>query len=138
MNGVTYATSPMGGDHTAGNGLFLQTDHRDPAGKVELSRNLQITSAWVDTLGLCTFVRGVHAADPEVFPALVNGRFGTGTTQTLQELGKKVLAFELEFPGGQVCGKWSPCQASCAASRCLRMAPCGTLRTRKLKIYGKT
>lgn len=98
VNGVTYATCPQGGDHTAGNGLFLKIDHLDPVGKVAISYNLQITSAWVDTLGLCTFVRGIHAADPELFPSLLNSRFGVNwTSKELEDLGKRVIASELEF-----------------------------------------
>jgi len=98
VNGVTYATSPMGGDHTAGNGLFLKIDHLDPVGKVEISHNLQITSGWVDTLGLCTFVRGIHVADPELFPSLINSRYGVNwTAKDLEELGEQVITSELEF-----------------------------------------
>lgn len=96
--GVTYATSPMGGDHTAGNGIFMETDHLDPAGKVEMSRNLQISSAWVDSLGLCTFVRVVHAMDPNLFPDLLKARYGIEWGEDdLALLGKKVIGYELEF-----------------------------------------
>ncbi len=98
VNGVTYASSPMGGDHTAGNGIFVKTDHLDPAGKVELSRNLQITSAWVDSLGLCTFVRVIHTGDPEILPGLANARYGAAwDADDLTALGKRVLGWELEF-----------------------------------------
>ena len=98
VNGVTFATSPMGGDHTAGNGVFLQIDHLDPVGKVEISYNLQVTSGWVDTLGICTFVRVVHAVDPDIFPALINSRCGSNwTAGELENLGETVLKSELEF-----------------------------------------
>ena len=98
VNGVTYATSPMGGDHTAGNGLALKIDHRDPKGKVEISFNLQITSAWVDTLGLCTFVRGTHAVDSTIFPDLLKARFGGDwTPEELEKLGRRIIGYELEF-----------------------------------------
>jgi aldehyde:ferredoxin oxidoreductase len=98
VNGVTYASSPMGGDHTAGNGIFLRTDHLNPVGKVVASRDLQIFSAWVDSLGLCTFARVIHHDDPTIFPGLVNARYGTSWVgRDLEDLGKQVLRVELEF-----------------------------------------
>lgn len=61
--GVTYATTPMGADHTAGyavaQNILKVGGHVDPlskAGQVELSKNLQIATAAVDALGLCLFV----------------------------------------------------------------------------------
>ena len=49
--GVTYCTSPMGADHTAG--LVFNPEKK---GAVELSRETQIHAMLCDTLGLCTFV----------------------------------------------------------------------------------
>ena len=61
--GVTYATSPMGADHTAGYavgsnilGIGGKTDALSPVGQVELSRNLQIATAAVDSTGMCLFI----------------------------------------------------------------------------------
>lgn len=54
--GVTYATSPMGADHTAGNTIGEQNlPGTSREGQVELSRNAQTYMAVVDTLGLCLF-----------------------------------------------------------------------------------
>jgi aldehyde:ferredoxin oxidoreductase len=57
--GVTYATSPMGADHTAGNAL---PSHANPAynpasatGQGQVSQFLQRYFAAVDSLGLCLF-----------------------------------------------------------------------------------
>ena len=54
--GVTYATTTMGADHTAGYavtanilGVGGNVDPLKPAGQVELSRNLQIATAFVDS-----------------------------------------------------------------------------------------
>ena len=62
-NGVTYATSPMGADHTAGNmiGTYLSgaLDPLKPDGQVEASRTAQIGAASLDTLGVCLLVGGV-------------------------------------------------------------------------------
>lgn len=61
--GVTYSTTPMGADHTAGyavcqNVLKVGGDvpSHGKAGQVEVSKNLQIATAAVDSLGLCLFV----------------------------------------------------------------------------------
>ncbi len=53
--GVTYATSPMGADHTAGSTVRANVDHTDPNQKVELSLKAQKMSAMADYLGLCIF-----------------------------------------------------------------------------------
>lgn len=64
-NGVTYASSPMGADHTAGNTITASgIDHRDPKGKVELSLDLQVKAAIHDMLGMCIFTGRVLFADP--------------------------------------------------------------------------
>jgi aldehyde:ferredoxin oxidoreductase len=73
-NGVTYATSPMGADHTAGNliGSYL-TGVLNPLeinGQVEASRNTQIFMAYLDCTGLCLFTAGAMAS-PEGAEALV-------------------------------------------------------------------
>ncbi|MBN2295628.1 MAG: hypothetical protein JXM70_24570, partial [Pirellulales bacterium] len=61
--GVTYATSPMGADHTAGYavtanvlGVGGNVDALKPEGQVALSRGLQIATAAIDSSGLCLFV----------------------------------------------------------------------------------
>ncbi|WP_027722445.1 aldehyde ferredoxin oxidoreductase family protein [Maridesulfovibrio zosterae] len=61
--GVTYATTPMGGDHTAGYAVATNilkvggdVDPLSKEGQVELSKNLQIATASIDALGLCLFV----------------------------------------------------------------------------------
>lgn len=77
-NGVTYVTSPMGADHTAGN-AFETLKTLDPLkadGQVEVSRKLQIRAALLDTLGVCLFVRPPFLKNPEKFASLLKGRFG--------------------------------------------------------------
>jgi aldehyde:ferredoxin oxidoreductase len=61
--GVTYATSPMGADHTAGYAVATNilkvggfVDPLKPEGQVDLSRNLQIATVILDSAGLCVFV----------------------------------------------------------------------------------
>ena len=98
VNGVTYITSPMGADHTAGNGLFLQIDHPDPAGKVQESFKCQVVSGWADSLGLCTFLRTAHMVDPSGLFDILKARFGGEWTQEcFTEIGKETLRTEISF-----------------------------------------
>jgi len=61
--GVTYATSPMGADHTAGYAVAQNIlkvggdiDGLKKEGNVEVSKNLQIATAAIDSMGFCLFV----------------------------------------------------------------------------------
>ena len=61
--GVTYATSTMGADHTAGYAVTANilkvggdVNPLSPEGQIELSRNLQIATAAVDSTGMCLFI----------------------------------------------------------------------------------
>jgi aldehyde:ferredoxin oxidoreductase len=99
-NGVTYATSPMGADHTAGNafGARLQVDPLGIEGQRELSLDLQLGAAMLDTTGLCLFARPPVYGDPQLMVDLINGRFGWGwSVDDLEKLKRKVLELELEF-----------------------------------------
>jgi len=77
-NGVTYVTSPMGADHTAGNAFGTRgaIDPLSAEGQAETSRALQIRSTILDSSGLCLFARGPLVAEPELLAELVNARFG--------------------------------------------------------------
>lgn len=99
-NGVTYVTSPMGADHTAGNALeTIKTI--DPLGlenQVEISRKLQIRAAILDTLGLCLFTRPPFTKQPDLFPPLLKGRYGWDWTyEDVQKMGIEALDTEREF-----------------------------------------
>jgi aldehyde:ferredoxin oxidoreductase len=99
-NGVTYATSPMGADHTAGNafGARLQVNPLGIEGQRELSLDLQMGAAMLDTTGLCLFARPPVYGDPQLMVDLINGRFGWGwSVDDLEKLKRKVLELELEF-----------------------------------------
>ncbi len=106
--GITYVTTPMGADHTAGyavaTNILNSGGHIDPLqkeGQVELSRNLQIASAAVDSTGMCIFVAFPALDDPKCLPALIdmiNARFGIDLTgDDVTNLGKNILKIEHEF-----------------------------------------
>jgi len=97
--GITYATSTMGGDHTAGNCLPGRggLDPNLPDGQVELSRDLQIMSAAVDNMGLCLFV-GPLPGSMEHISKLITAALGREfTVEQVLDIGKKILKHELNF-----------------------------------------
>lgn len=103
-NGVTFATSPMGADHTAGNvvGEYL-TQKLNPLkaeGQVDASRNLQIAMAAADCTGMC-FMAIVALAAPEgggAFLNAINAKFGTKLgPDDIAAMGIRVLKAEREF-----------------------------------------
>ncbi len=106
--GVTYATTPMGADHTAGyavaTNILNSGGYIDPLkkdGQLELSRNLQIASAAVDSTGMCIFVAFPALDDPKCLPALIdmiNARFGINlTAEDVTSLGENIIKVEREF-----------------------------------------
>lgn len=109
--GVTYATSPMGADHTAGYavatnilGVGGTVDSLKPEGQIELSRNLQIATAALDSTGMCLFIAFAVLDQPETFQALIdmlNGFYGLSmTADDFVALGKSILKREREFNKG--------------------------------------
>jgi aldehyde:ferredoxin oxidoreductase len=99
--GVTYATSPQGADHTAGNTVRAKVDHLDPKIQAALSRTAQINMAGYDTLGACIFSGFGFAVASEMVPALLNARYGWDTgLDILQVLGRETLKLEREFNTG--------------------------------------
>ncbi|MBC2710332.1 MAG: aldehyde ferredoxin oxidoreductase [Desulfosarcina sp.] len=106
--GVTYATTTMGADHTAGYavtanllGVGGSVDALKPEGQVELSRNLQIATAAIDSTGMCLFIAFAILDQPDTFNALVDliGAFigQPMTADDVTALGKSVLEKEREF-----------------------------------------
>ena len=97
-NAVTYCTSAMGADHTAGNTIGSKTDHLDPSDKVAISREAQIASALLDAFGFCNFARGVYSAKPDLFAKLYEARFGQPiSVQEMRRYAAEVNRLELEF-----------------------------------------
>ena len=106
--GITYATSTMGADHTAGYAIATNilnvggyVDPLKKEGQVELSRNLQIATAAVDSTGMCIFIAFPALDIPECLPALIdmiNARFGIALTgDDVINLGKHILKVERQF-----------------------------------------
>jgi aldehyde:ferredoxin oxidoreductase len=106
--GVTYATSPMGADHTAGYAIATNilkvggfVDPLKPQGQIELSRNLQIATAAIDATGMCLFIAFPVLDQPETFNAfidVINAFYDMKmTADDVTALGKNILTWEREF-----------------------------------------
>ncbi len=106
--GVTYATSPMGADHTSGYavatnilGVGGKVDPLKPEGQVDLSRALQVATAFIDSTGMCVFTAFALMDQPETAQALIdmlNAFYGWNwTADDTVEFGKKVLKMERDF-----------------------------------------
>ncbi|NNK94459.1 MAG: aldehyde ferredoxin oxidoreductase [Desulfobacterales bacterium] len=106
--GVTYATSPMGADHTAGYAVATNilkvggdVDPLSSEGQAELSQNLQIATAAVDSTGMCLFIAFAVLDQPETFQALIdllNSYYELSlTADDVAALGKSVLQNERDF-----------------------------------------
>jgi aldehyde:ferredoxin oxidoreductase len=106
--GVTYATTTMGADHTAGYAVTANVlkvgGYVDPLkaeGQIELSRNLQIATAAIDATGMCLFIAFAILDQPETFQALLdllNALYGLNLTgDDVTALGKKILTMERDF-----------------------------------------
>lgn len=114
--GVTYATTTMGADHTAGYtiapeiaGVGGQSDPLSPEGKAELSRNFQATTAVIDSSGHCLFIAFAILDIASGFEGMVeeiNGVLGTEyTTDDVFDLGAAVLRTERAFNEAAGLGK---------------------------------
>ena len=106
--GITYATSTQGADHTMGYtiatnilGVGGSLDPLSHEGQVELSRNLQIATAAIDSTGMCLFIAFAALDDENCLPALVdmiNARFGADlTADDVTNLGISILKTERAF-----------------------------------------
>ena len=106
--GLTYATSPMGVDHTSGYTVAVNiakcAGGHDPLikdGQIELSRNLQVATAAIDATGMCLFTAFAILDDPEALPAIVemiNARYGLALTpDDVTKLGEQILRDERSF-----------------------------------------
>jgi aldehyde:ferredoxin oxidoreductase len=98
--GVTYLTSPMGADHTAGNCLpgVGGLDTLKPEGQVALSKKLQVSVAVYDTVGMCTFAGGAVGERCEVIAELLSGYLDEHVSpEDVLAMGRDVIKMEIEF-----------------------------------------
>jgi len=97
--GVTYATSPMGADHTAG---LSYANPMAKDGQVDTSLNAQVFLGMLDSMGYCLLAA---TAKPQPLQTLlvnlVNARYGLNLdVGDLMKIGKETLQAELKFNEG--------------------------------------
>lgn len=105
--GVTYATTPMGADHTAGYAIAPEVmkvgGDVDPLSteKADLSRSLQASTAVIDSIGHCLFIAFAVLDIPEGLEGAVqevNGVLGTDIeVEDVEDIGMDILETEREF-----------------------------------------
>jgi len=114
--GITYATNPMGADHTAGYtiapeilGVSGKQDPLTNEGKAALSRNFQKATAFIDSSGHCLFIAFAILDIPSGYQGLIdecNGVFGTNwTADDIAAYGATVLKKEHAFNEAAGLGK---------------------------------
>jgi len=106
--GITYATSTMGADHTAGYTICPEilsvggkADPLSPEGKAALSRAFQATTAFIDSSGHCLFIAFAILDIPSGMEGMVeecNGVLGTSwTVDDIAKVGGEILRKERAF-----------------------------------------
>lgn len=103
--GTTYATTPQGADHTAGNALPSASnpdyDPGSPDGQAQMSEFLQAYFAAIDALGMCLFATLPALDMPELQAHFVAGAAAiTGKElpgDYLMSLGNQIVRQEREF-----------------------------------------
>jgi aldehyde:ferredoxin oxidoreductase len=106
--GLSYATSPMGGDHTSGYTVAINLvgcsgggNPLSKEGNIERSRNLQIATAAIDSTGLCLFTAFAVLDNPDALNCImemINARFDLKLgADAFTALGESVLRDERSF-----------------------------------------
>ncbi|GBF12231.1 aldehyde ferredoxin oxidoreductase C-terminal domain-containing protein [Tepidibacillus sp. HK-1] len=96
--GVTFATSPMGADHTAGQTIRAQVDHHSPEGQVKTSKLAQQVNTLFDALGMCYFSAGAVQGRFELLADLITAYTGEKMTDTkLKNIASETLRIEHDF-----------------------------------------
>lgn len=106
--GITYATSTMGADHTAGYTIAPEilsvggkADPLTPEGKAALSRAFQATTAFIDSTGHCLFIAFAILDIASGFEGLMeecNGVLGTEwKPDEAAKIGAEILRKERSF-----------------------------------------
>jgi aldehyde:ferredoxin oxidoreductase len=97
-HGITFATSTMGADHTAGFTIRegLSSHHKE--GQLQASARMQVNGMIYDSLGVCLFAHVAIRDHHEILAELVNGRWGTDLKALdLRTMAIKALSEERNF-----------------------------------------
>ncbi len=103
--GVTYATSPMGADHTAGAAIANRVPslHKNygeltrDENKLDLSFELQIYTAVMDAMGCCYFI-GPSYENMEILANAINAMYDLALTrEDIIKIGIEIIKYEIKF-----------------------------------------
>ena len=103
--GVSYATSPMGADHTSGAAIAGRVASQikdygeltENEGKLDLSFELQVYTTILDSMGVCYFV-GPSYENMEIITAAINAMYNLDLTrEDIIKIGKQILKTEIAF-----------------------------------------
>ncbi len=102
---ITYATSPMGADHTAGAAIAGRKASRikdygeltENKGKLDLSYELQIYTAVLDSMGCCYFI-GPSYENMDLIANVINAMYDKSLSrEDVINIGKQIIKTELTF-----------------------------------------
>jgi aldehyde:ferredoxin oxidoreductase len=99
-NGVTFAMTSQGGDHTTGNcyGARATVPPLSCEGQGDLSRKTQLQVAGLENMGFCIFSRSYLFKKPELFTKFAYGICGDKmTVDEFWEQGRETARLEYEF-----------------------------------------
>ena len=103
--GVTYATSPMGADHTSGAAIAgrVASQHKDYGeltkndNKFDLSFELQIYTTILDSMGCCYFI-GPSYENMEIVANAINAMYNLNLTRDdVIKIGVEIIRTEIKF-----------------------------------------
>jgi aldehyde:ferredoxin oxidoreductase len=109
-HGVTFATSTMGADHTAGFTIREGLDSHDKDGQVKASARMQVNGMLYDSLGVCLFAHVAVKNHHDVLTEMVNGRWGTDySVDELRQMAVVAMNAERAFNRSAGLGPASDC-----------------------------
>jgi aldehyde:ferredoxin oxidoreductase len=103
--GITFATSPQGADHTSGAAIAgrVASHHKDYGeltdneGKADLSFELQVYTAVLDSCGACYFI-GPNYENMEIIANALNAMYNLNLSrEDVIHIGENIIKIELEF-----------------------------------------
>ena len=95
--GITYSTSPMGADHTAGVAMMPNSDQMPRQFRLSMGANMQANMATCDNL-MCMFGFMGTMGDATILPGLMEGALGgKWDTAKINAIGSATLKLERAF-----------------------------------------
>jgi aldehyde:ferredoxin oxidoreductase len=105
---ITYATSPMGADHTYGNCMPGRSGYRPQTqqtplptqkeGQLDWAKDMQILTAFCDAMGLCYIAVGASLPTARMVAKLLTARYNKEfTAEEVLNIGKETIMTEVEF-----------------------------------------